>query len=244
MRGILLGSFVLVSACQQPVGEISVCGVEEFDAEARRCNANHRDGSLTTGEVICSLPVEGMLGQKIKARMLYLDDELLAVEEDIGSDSGNVTFRYSRAGVSLLPGGAWRCELTVGEESRTASFRSDAEDGPFLDTAVCPTSAANWDADVRLCKEDLSAQGFQDTTEITCSATLAGTRGKRVSTLLMRSGAIVGQSQGIEPDLQLTVYAKHFPSDTPQGFGAGNYSCRFRVDDVTVAEKPFTVTPR
>lgn len=244
---LLLFLFVLAllgANCQPQVGAVTLCGAETFDTESRTCRNNEADTTITTHQAFCVLPLDRLKGQKVQARFFYLDDEILAAEQEVTSESGSLVFQFSQEGVSLLPGGAWRCEFDVGGEKRSAGFTSGAAAGPILDSAACPTSAVDRDSAVRLCLEDFGAQGFPDTNEVTCSATVAGAKGKLVRVALMRGGSLLGHSLGIEPDMQLTIYAKHFATSDDSAWGPGAYFCRFVVDGQTVEEKPFLLVAR
>ncbi len=218
------------------VGALQLCGVQDYDADQKKCRDNAARTNVVTADLVCALPVENANGATARGTYFYAGEAVHTFTADVTTDKGTLLFFLERPGLSQVPGGSWRCEMTVGGETRSATLESSGPTDWFLDTAVCPTSTT-LDEAVAVCGVDHSTRGMVQTDRVTCSASLVGLSGHRVQTTLEHDGVGVMTSVGIVPDMPLSSYAKDFAAPAGFVFSTGVYDCIFSVDGREAARK-------
>ncbi|MEW5855237.1 MAG: hypothetical protein AB2A00_41050 [Myxococcota bacterium] len=230
-------------ACQPEgsLGPMQVCSTGAFDSQAVRCTTDEAGTPIQSGEVFCTVEVRNQAGRNATGRFFYLDEEVSVSRTVVEAGASAVAFRFARVGLQALPGGAWRCEITVDDDVASVDFESAASAGPLLDLAACPGSETVGGGGVPICTRDLSSEGWPRTDQLTCSASVAGAKGCHVSTELHLGNQTVARSDGVDAAAQLVAYAKGFSNGASGGFAAGDYRCVFLLDGQAAGERAFTL---
>lgn len=243
LTGFLLGLVMGCAPANNGLGEVHLCGVEDYNAESKTCRDGAPVSGVTARDLVCVMRVEKRSGATVRGNYFYQGELIHTFSTQVTTELGNLFFFLDRPGLSQVPGGAWRCEMTVDGETRSAGLDSAGPTDQILDAAVCPTTETLPET-VEVCGADFSAQGMVVTNRITCSASLVGLAGHRVQTTLLHDGVGVQTSMGVEPDIPLSSYAKDFAAPAGFEFSPGEYACLFLVDGREVARRTVTLRQR
>jgi len=231
---------------------VRICGDATFDESARQCRQDQRDRPITDGKVHCTSIVKAGTPGQIRVRWLYEGSLAYSVATDSSGTreplDANLTF-----GPHPLPGGAWRCEIS-GIGSASVSFRGAGPTGPLMYASACDTAHVATLNTIHPCNSDEGDQPFHNLDSVTCSALLTGVAGKKLRFEVVFDGTFqagpskstgftaehTADATGSVVSVNLALTGRDMTlRDGP--LPVGPYACRWLVDGVEVARRPFTV---
>lgn len=219
------------------ITDVRVCTGSAYDSDDEECSVDQRATPISASTFYCTAKVGDRGGETASFRILLGGTEVTSDELRLPGDfSGTVHYKITgftlakRRWTGPLPGGAWRCELTVGGEHAQVSFRSSGPRHLVVGTAVCRRGSP----EVRVCARDESAAPISPGV-VSCTAEILSPTGGRVKIDLLRNGrtAVAGVPFRFAPGDRGVV--QQFP------VAKGTFACRFLIDGRAAALKPFTV---
>lgn len=235
---VSLGVVPAVAAKQDDrLKDVRVCGAGALDRRAGQCTKDESGKPLSSSTFNCSAHARAEPGERFAGRFLYKGQPFPAFGTTV-SDKRRGVYIYLTAGPNPLPGGAWSCELRVGSERVSKSFRSAGPVAPILYVAACRTSQTVAAGPTRVCRRDESADPFQSSESVTCSAVFVGGKGKTASIAFLHENKEAGSG---DFKLPLPVTAAGPRLDPDPKLASGNWTCRWSLAGRVLALKQFRI---
>ncbi len=226
------------------ITELAMCGDDTYDAEADVCPKPHSD--FTTSELHCTGEAEVTEGGVLEVNFYYEGEDAYTITAEVPTSAAGSTvpvFAFFGVGRLDIPGGAWKCDMTMGGED-VASTQTQV-DGPteaYSQAMSCDSKDVYTDADTSACLEDDSRLS-SGVAEGTCSAVLTGAKGATIKIV-----ADV-ESDGNTEEVFLgefespagVVVASGTISAEPM-LPDGDYTCRMLMNDEEVGSHGFSVS--
>jgi hypothetical protein len=222
--------------------DLRVCAYQAFSKALKICTRDERNVVLVSSRVACSVSLVVEQPGIFTAQMTYDGSTVYSYRLSllpgvhhpwVDENVGNVP----------LPGGEWGCVFSFEQATAQASFMSGGTTGSVLGVSVCLASdTVTWGTRHLACRSDESSKPLPPTDAIACSALFVQQLGRRLQVLLLTPGpdrvapAILTIDQSI-----WSAWPTFRPATSGSTFPAGTYVCRFSLDGVVVAEKPFSI---
>lgn len=202
------------------------------------CDEDQRSTPITARTFYCSTKLGDRSGMNFTGQWYY-EGTFLAKAHHPLPNRKSATAHLMLENVSIggtrwngpLPGGRYRCDLTVAGETRSLSFSSA---GPRVaNLSACRATAALTNGG--MCPSDESGSPIR-ARELTCSALVAARKGEQLRFQLLHNGrGVESTTIGTLPHPLVHTY-QPLTNMVP-----GHWGCRFIVAGKTVALKQFTV---
>lgn len=225
---------------QNRLVEFRVCSETAF--AANRCVRDERRTAIVSNTLACSVTARVRTPARFTSRFVY-DGEV------VRSDTVRLrrgTYRRFTGGylpTTPMPGGRYGCTFTLGSKRVSATFQSGGPVGSILAPVVCLTQNTDEPRETP-CNADESATPLGPTNSLTCSAVFPGQRGNRVGIEFLRLVDGVWTSVFRFDDvLAFPITEEWAWTSAPAGenLAAGEWECRFYLDEQQVAARPFRV---
>jgi hypothetical protein len=215
------------AAAVSAVGELRVCGESAHDAGNQECSRDQRSVPIRGPLVVCTARAPSLPGAPYVGRLFYEGKPFPAFR---GTVRSNGAMAVGYAIPALLPAGRWHCELTVGADTVRAAFRTGGGRAAVNAPAACRSVEAIQVSGQRIfCESDRSAQPLARAGGISCSATFARVRGRRLAIELLREGRSTSLEFGTRTELPVVALGTRFFAAAGQPFPEGDYACRFSI---------------
>jgi hypothetical protein len=224
-------------AGEKRLEDLRVCGAETLDRGKGECRRDQSRSALLSSAFHCSAKARSDSGERFAGRFLHRGQAFPAYGTNLGTSQRGV-YIYLTAGPYPMPGGAWGCELRVGNEVVRTSFRSGGPTGPIVHMRACRTSRTVSAGPVKVCSRDESATSFSATQPVVCSAVLVGGKGKKATIDFMYEGK---EALSADFTLPLPVTAAGPRLEPSPRLAAGNWGCRWSVAGRVLATKSFRI---
>lgn len=242
---VVLGALAAGCAGGVPEGltEVRVCTKGTFDAKRKECAEDERSRPLRARDFYCSARVGDRKGRSLVLRLLASGELVYTKRLVVPGNSVSVfghLFRLEGTpfGDQPLLGGPWRCEIAVGGERLAARFLSAGPTDLVLDVRACRSRLTVSRGGASLCRRDESEAPIPSSLSVTCSALVAGAKGKAVRVDFRHAGRVAGTFRARIPHVSTPV-AAHLSSQ--EKLPPGRYACRFLLGGRPVLTKPFTI---
>jgi hypothetical protein len=217
--------------------DVRVCGAGTLDRGKGECRRDQSGSALRSSAFNCSAKARTDSGERFAGRFSHRGQAFPAYGTGIGASPKGV-YIFLTAGPYPMPGGAWTCELRVGNEVVRKSFRSGGPTGPIVHMRACRTSRTVAAGPVKVCSRDESATAFSATQPVVCSAVLVGGKGKKASIEFVYEGK---EALSADFTLPLPVTAAGPRLDPSPRLASGRWGCRWTVAGRVLATKSFRI---
>jgi hypothetical protein len=221
------------------------CSANNYDPVNQICNRDDSRHPFSTDYFICSAQVNNALQKNRKEQISYDSHEVLSHTVPIQENVSTKSVGYSLGSGKSLPGGVWKCSLSIDSVVKTISVIIDGPSGEILYASVCSSNDVQRIGPI-LCEKD--EPSIVQPTSVACTAMLRNLTDKAVEIRLSLYGSEqksrVITSAGVA---NTTLYNGFIVADSLDFVHAdvmtpGNYSCTWSVSGQVVARKDFQVT--
>ncbi|MBD0330552.1 MAG: hypothetical protein ICV64_10685 [Thermoleophilia bacterium] len=222
------------------VRDLRACSKAAYHAPSFRCVRDERSRPFVSQATVCTLEVVAYAAVTLRARMEFAGGTQFTFTKRLARRT-RTQIAFGIEFPATLPAGAYTCRFTVATARASATMRSVGPAGPVVWSAVCATTLLRRDG---TCGLDQSAAPLFRPSSLSCSASLVGQQGRRVTVeLLAEVDGVWTRVDGGDAALRRPIVPVYLsvPSPAASGFAAGRYACRYTVDGTVVGEKLFTV---
>ena len=246
---LLLGSVAVIAGTSafafgsSPTGQgdrlesVRICGAQMLDRRAGECRRDQSASAIRSSAFYCSARARAEAGERFSGRLVYRGQPFPAFGTSVGSARKGV-YVYLTAGPYPMPGGAWSCELRVGQQRVRKSFRSGGPVAPILHQRACRTARTVAVGPVRVCTRDESTTTFKATEPVVCSAVFVGGKGKLARIEFLYEGK---SALDADFELPLPITAAGPRLDPSPRLTAGRWGCRWSLAGRVLGTKSFRI---
>jgi len=231
------------------ISDLRVCPYELFDRRLDVCTRDARERRVTSSRFACSARILVRKAATLRGRWLHngrVLRELGPLRLARGTYRHSISWRLRRT--APLPGGAWRCELELGDVAAGATFASGGGRGGIVNLAVCDAARAERVGPFLACRSDESKEALVQPAGVVCNAVAVSPPGSKARIELL-SGNESESATTLDLESAMDDVSAHFRASTVfrrPTVPPGRYACRYSIvpaegGSAAVVDAPFRV---